>query len=175
MQNNTKNLKFDLQNLYNKIVSLSRNKLLYTTFNIDDTFQNRIHLIFLHISFLFIKIKENEEKKEYKVFSQKMFDFVFSKIETNMREIGYGDVSVNKNMKFLVKVFYGVLLESENYHKNDIKSKSAFFQKVLTINSNIKKNGEYNGIITYFDKYQSFCVDLQIDYVLKGDLNFNFK
>jgi len=84
-------------------------------------------------------------------------------------------VSVNKNMKFLVKVFYGVLLESENYHKNDIKSKSAFFQKVLTINSNIKKNGEYNGIITYFDKYQSFCVDLQIDYVLKGDLNFNFK
>ena len=43
--------------LYNNIVSLSRNKILYTKFMLSDTFQNRIHLIFIHISFLFIKIK----------------------------------------------------------------------------------------------------------------------
>ncbi len=175
MQNEIKNLKFDLQKLYNKIVLLSRNKLLYSIFHIEDTFQNRINLIFLHISFLFVKIKDNKDQKEYKIFSQKMFDFIFSKIEANMREIGYGDVSVNKNMKFLVKVFYSILLESEKYHKNDIKSKSAFLKKVLTMNNNDKKNEEYIGIIRYFDEYQSFCVDLQIDYVLKGDLNFNFK
>ena len=30
-------------------------------FNLLDTFQNRIHLIFLHVSFLFIKV--NQEKK----------------------------------------------------------------------------------------------------------------
>ena len=43
--------------LYNNILLLSRNKLFYTKFNLSDTFQNRIHLIFIHISFLFIKIR----------------------------------------------------------------------------------------------------------------------
>ena len=35
-----------------------------------------------------------------------MFDLIFTKIEQNMREIGYGDTVINKNMKFLVKNFY---------------------------------------------------------------------
>ena len=37
--------------LYNKILSLSRNKLFYTKLDLKDSFQNRINLIFLHISF----------------------------------------------------------------------------------------------------------------------------
>ena len=37
--------------LYNNILSLSRNKLFFTKFDLTDTFQNRIYLIFLHISF----------------------------------------------------------------------------------------------------------------------------
>ena len=43
--------------LYNKILILSRNKYFYTEMLINDTFQNRINLIFLHISFLLIKMK----------------------------------------------------------------------------------------------------------------------
>ena len=101
--------------LYNNILSLSRNKLFYTEFNIDDTFQNRIYLIFLHISFLFIKVKSTKDKEKYDVFYQKMFDLIFRKIETNMREIGYGDTTINKNMKFLVRVFYNILLNCEKF------------------------------------------------------------
>ena len=88
--------------LYNNILFLSRNKLFYTKFYLSDTFQNRINLIFFHISFLFIKIKQNSNKR-YKFFYQKMFDLIFVKIEQNMREIGYGDMLVSKNMKFLAK------------------------------------------------------------------------
>ena len=168
-------LKFDMLKLYNKIVFLSRNKFLYNIFHIDDTFQNRINLIFLHISFLFIKVKQNEDKKDYKVFSQKMFDLIFKKIEINMREIGHGDVSVNKNMKFLVKIFYNLLLDCENYHKKDENSKINFLSKILTLDKNDIKNNKYINIIRYFDKYHAFCVDLPLDNVLKGDLNFNYK
>ena len=96
--------------LYNNILLLSRNRLFYTKFNLADTFQNRIHLIFLHISFLFVKIKHNKQNQSFKIFSKKMFDLVFSQIEQNMREIGYGDVLVNKNMKYLVKIFYKILM-----------------------------------------------------------------
>ena len=37
---------------YNKILSLSRNKIFYTNFGLSDTFQNRINLIFLQSDYL---------------------------------------------------------------------------------------------------------------------------
>ena len=48
------NLKKSETLLYNKIIFLSRNKLLYKEFGLKDTFQNRINLIFVHICFIFI-------------------------------------------------------------------------------------------------------------------------
>ena len=160
--------------LYNKILSLSRNKLFYTKFNFEDTFQNRINLIFLHISFLFIKIKQNNGDKKYNHFYQKMFDLIFKKIEINMREIGHGDTTINKNMKYLVKIFYNILLNCEKYAEKSLKSKNTFFSKYLVQNINRKKPNYYL-IIKYFDNYQTFCFDLSSDSVLKGDLKFNYK
>ena len=159
--------------VYNSILLLSRNKLFYTNFNLSDTFQNRIHLIFIHISFLFIKIKQNNNIK-YKIFYQNIFDLIFKKIELNMREIGYGDVSVNKNMKSLVKTFYNILLNCENFKKKTLKSKNNFFMKCLELNLD-KKNPHFEPLINYFDKYEAFCFDLSIHGVLNGKINFNYK
>ena len=160
--------------LYNSILLLSRNKLFYTKFNLTDTFQNRINLIFLHISFIFIKIKQNNENKKFKFFYQKMFDLMFKKIELNMREIGYGDVVVNKNMKFLVKAFYNILLNCENFIEKNLYEKSAFLSRHLEDNSN-QKTLHNLPLIKYFDKYETFCFDLNSDSVLKGDLIFNYE
>ena len=160
--------------LYNKIVSLSRNKLLYTKLQLNDTFQNRINLIFLHISFLFIKVKSQKNKTIYKEFSQKMFDFIFNKIELNMREIGHGDVTVNKNMKFLVKIFYDILMNCEIYSQETTDFKNKFLQRHLSMNNKLK-NSDIMELIKYFDEYQVFCLDLSSDKVLKGDLNFKYK
>ena len=103
-----------------------------------------------------------------------MFDFIFNKIELNMREIGYGDMMINKNMKFLVKIFYNILLNCENYKKKNLKNKNLFLLKYLTQNAG--KISTFNiGLVEYFDKYQAFCFDLSSDSVLKGDLNFNYK
>ena len=101
--------------LYSIMLLLSRNKLFYTKFDLIDTFQNRIHLIFIHISFIFIKIKQNNKNQIYKKLYQKLFDLTFNKIELNMREIGFGDSTINKNMKFLVKTFYSILFKCEKY------------------------------------------------------------
>ena len=159
--------------LYNNIVLLSRNKLFYTKFDLTDTFQNRIHLIFMHISFLFIKAKRNMENKKYNIFYQRIFDLLFKRIELNMREVGYGDVLVNKNMKFLVKSFYNILLYCENYKAKTLESKNTFFTKYLELNIK-QKMANNKPLIEYFTKYQAFCVDLSSDSVLKGELNFNY-
>jgi len=169
-----KQIKSPENKLYNKILFLSRNKLFYTKLSLIDTFQNRIYLIFLHISFLFIKLKQNGKNQFYKVFFQKVFDLIFDKIALNMREIGYSDMMINKNMKFLVKIFYNILLNCENYKKKNVKNKNLFLLKYLSQNEN-KKSTVNIELIEYFDKYQSFCFDLESDSVLKGDLNFNYK
>jgi hypothetical protein len=158
--------------LYNYILSLSRNKILYTKFNLSDTFQNRIHLIFVHFSFICIKVK-NDKNKIFKDFYQSMFNLIFKKIEINMRESGVGDTTINKNMRFLVKVFYKILLGCEKYNKMSFEEKNIFLHKHLSLNldENTVKNKE---IVKYFNKYEAFCFDLSSDSVLKGELKFNF-
>ena len=161
-------------NLYNKLLLLSRKKFFYTNFELNDTFQNRIHLIFIHISFIFIKNKQHSKNDIYKVFYQEMFDLIFKRIELNMREIGYGDVSVNKNMKSLVKSFYDILLNCEKYRVYSNAGKINFLSRYLS-NNNIKKKSTNKLIIDYFDKYEAFCFDLTSDSVLKDKFNFNYK
>ena len=160
--------------LYNSILLLSRNKLFYTKFDLNDTFQNRIHLIFIHISFMFIKIKQNNKDQVYKIFYQRLFDLIFINIESNMREIGYGDTTINKNMNFLTKTFYNVLINCEKYKQMKAKTKNIFFNKYLEQN-NIRNTTNNKGIIEYFNEYAAFCFDLSSDSVLKGELKFNYK
>ena len=160
--------------LYNNIIYLSRNKIFYTKFNLSDSFQNRISLIFFHISFLLNKTNYKNKSKGHKEFEQKVFDLTFNSIELNMREIGYGDVAVNKNMKFLIKTFYNMLLNCENYNKKKEKDKLKFLLDYLSAKDEIK--AQYNrNLLDYFNKYQAFCFDLCLDSVLKGDLNFTYK
>lgn len=174
MFKNSKKINTQEDILYNNILALSRNKLFFTKFGLADTFQNKICLIFLHISFLFTKIKQNNQKVLYKAFYQKMFDLIFKNIELNMREIGYGDTVLNKNMKFLVKTFYNILLNCENFNERSLNLKKMFFLKYLTHN-NMNKEVDNSALIEYFDKYQAFCIDLSLDSVLKGNLNFKYK
>jgi len=160
--------------LYNNIIYLSRNKIFYTKFNLSDTFQNRINLIFFHISFLLNKINHKNKSKKHKEFEQKVFDFTFNSIELNMRELGHGDVTVNKNMKFLIKTFYKMLLNCENYNKKKENDKVMFLLDYLSTKNETKAQNNTK-LVDYFNKYQAFCFDLCLDSVLKGDLNFTYK
>ena len=68
-----------------------------------------------------------------------MFDLIFNRIELNMREIGYGDTLINRNMKFLVKTFYNILLNCENFNEKSLNTKKMFLFKYLTRNGIKKK------------------------------------
>ena len=92
-------------------------------------------------------------------------------IKDGMRELGYSDTSVNRSMKSLIKDFYNVLLNCENYKKKTVAQKKIFLNNYLNLNNADKANSNI-GLVEYFDKYQSFCLDLSLDNVLKGDFNF---
>ena len=110
--------------LYNKIVFLTRKNFLYKDFNLADSFSNRIYLVFFHLSFILTALKN---KKNSKVDQQAIFDFFFKQLELNCRELGYGDVSVNKKMKKLVSLFYEILIQCKNWNALQIKKKITYY------------------------------------------------
>ena len=130
--------------LYNIILSLSRQKLFYTKFKLIDTFQNRIHLIFIHISFIFIKMKNDSRGEVSKTFYQKIFDLIFNKIEVNMREIGFSDTTINKNMRFLVKTFYNIenmkkLSFAEEITENEIRKENFVYSFLSSVRQKMQQ------------------------------------
>jgi len=93
--NNNKNLKVNL--LYNKILFLSRNKLFYSKFNLDDTFQNRINLIFFHVCFLFITLRVNNNSSLSSDDSELGLEDDFFEIETEINTEDYWFTSTKIN------------------------------------------------------------------------------
>ena len=77
-------------------------------------------------------------------------------------------------MKYLVKTFYNVLINCENYKDKNFDTKKSFFCKYLELKSK-EKTSNILHLIDYFDKYRAFCFDLSSDSVLRGELNFKYR
>ena len=129
-------------NIYNNLINLTRNKLLYKNLNSEETFSIRLTFYLIHFAF-FLKIYKSEEKK----LLQKIYDFNFRQIEISIREIGYGDVSINKKMKDYLNLFHKLILEIEDWEEKDNNKKKEFFLNYVDMNSNTAF------FVDYFDKY----------------------
>ena len=121
--------------LYNKIVFLSRENFFYRDFKLSDSFSNRIYLIFFHLSFILIALKNKESDKKDQ---QAIFDFFFKQIELNCRELGYGDITVNKKMKDLIKLFYEILIQCKNWKQLHIDKKNDLLLNFFSSNNGNK-------------------------------------
>ena len=93
-------------NVYSTLLNLSRNIFFYKILGLEDTYETRIYLIFLHYSIILF-IQKNKKKTP----DQDNYNNLFFYIENNLRELGFGDVAVNKKMKDLNKIFYDILLK----------------------------------------------------------------
>ncbi len=142
-------MKKDYLNIYNNLIKLTRNKNLYMDLKNNDTFSDRLIIFLFHFGF-FLKIYKDEVSKKEK---QEIFDFIIRQLELSIREVGYGDVSVNKKMKDYVNLFYSILGEIENWNNFD-KAK-----KILLISNFINIDKESDLISNYFDKYCLFLAN----------------
>ena len=146
------------------MLSLSRNLFFYNKARLNDSYETRIILMFLHFSILMFIFKKKGKK-----FDQKSYDSLFHNIENNLRELGFGDVSVNKKMKDLNKIFHEILLKFIDKHEKMQPSEICkfFFKKEETdkIDEKIKD---------YFEKYHHFCFDIINKNMIKDLINFKF-
>ena len=103
-----------------------------------------------------------------------MFDNIFQNIEYTFREMGHGDVTVNKEMKSLTRVFYDILVTIEKRKKITNDNDNYLIKKYFNVQKN-NKSININKLSDYFDKFENFCFDLDVKNMLNGSFNFIYK
>ena len=154
-------MKTNYIHVYNNLIRLTTNKNLYKGFIKQDTFSDRLIFFLLHFAF-FLKTYKNDENSKI---LQEIYDFCFRQLELSIREIGYGDQSINKKMKDYINLFHSIVSDIhfwEKYTKIDKKNKLSNFL------DNIEKN-DY--LIDYFDDFQDKLKKKNLKYFLKSVIN----
>ena len=130
-------------NIYNNLIQLTTNKSLYKGLYKQDVFYDRLVLYLIHFAF-FLKTFKN--KNNTKIL-QEIYDLSFRQLELSIREIGYGDQSINKKMKDYINLFHSIVSEIHFWDKLNISEKQ---NKISIFTQNFEKN-DY--LIDYFDKF----------------------
>src|SRR5210317_1652834 len=92
-----------------------------------DTFSDRLSLFLFHFAFILKEFKNVENEK----ILQELYDFNFRQLELSIREIGYGDQSINKKMKDYINVFHGLISEIHFWEKMSFIKKKKCLSKFL--------------------------------------------
>jgi len=134
--------------IYNKLIELARNKDLYKDFKNQDLFSDRLTFFLLHFAIFFKVFKNKENKKTL----QEIYDFTFRQLELSIREIGYGDQSINKKMKEYLNLFHNMI---DKFHFWDDLNKE---QKKRII-GNYTSNSENTSFL--LDYFENFLISLK--------------
>ena len=87
-----------------------------------------------HLGFFLRNFKNQVDKK----YLQEFYDYTFRQIELDVREIGYGDASINKKMKTYVNILYSIINKINNWHKLSNIDKFKILKYFLEIKKTIK-------------------------------------
>ena len=151
-------------NIYNNLIKLTRNKILYLNISNNESFSDSLIMFFLHFAFFLKLFKKQTSKKNL----QGLYDFIFKQIELSIREIGYGDTSINKKMKEYVNVLYAIIDRVELWEELDSSSKSKFFSEFIDVDE------KSSFFVSYFDKYSLYLRKNSFNYFTKEVINHKF-
>ena len=147
--------------IYNNLIDFTRNKELYKSLNREDNFSDRLSLFLLHFAF-FLK---NFKKEENKIILQEIYDFNFRQLELSIREIGYGDQSINKKMKDYINLFHSMV--SEIHFWNNLSR----LQKVEKFSIFLSDFNEIDDLIDYFEIFNDNLSKKTLNFYLKSVSN----
>ena len=151
-------------NLYNNLVNLSRNKILFSIFTDKDTFSDRILILMFHFAFFLREYKKNTDKE----YLQKFFDYFFRQVELSIREIGYGDVSINKKMKDYLNIFYSILDKINDWNNLENVEKSEILGFYYKLNDN------HLQFVNYFNNFEIYLSKTSLKSFTKSVFNHKF-
>ena len=150
--------------LYNTLLLLSRNIYFYKNLKFPDNYETRIYLMFFHYSIVLFVLKNKKQRPD-----QENYNNLFFYIENNLRELGFGDVSVNKKMKDLNKIFYDILIKISKNMNEFILNENITIKYFTNLSNNQEKSDQFE---QYLNKFFKFCFELQGNNVIKDIQKF---
>ena len=143
------------------MIKLTTNKSLYKgVLNKQDSFSDRLTLFLLHFAFILKEFKSDKiddiDKK-----LQELYDFNFRQLELSIREIGYGDQSINKKMKDYINLFHSIISEIHFWNELELIKKKEKLSMFLQ---------NFDDIEYFVDYFNNFSKDLS-----KNNLNSYLK
>ena len=144
--------------LYNKLIKLTTNKSLYKSLDKQDSFNDRLLVFLFHFAF-FLKVFKSEENEKK---LQEIYDFNFRQLELSIREIGYGDQSINKKMKIYLNLFHAIVSEIHFWDKLDKN------EKLKKLSSFLEDFKEINILVDYFDDFSNNLRKKNLNFFLKS-------
>ena len=148
-------------NLYNNFIKLTTNKSLYKDHDKQDTFNDRLVLFLIHFAFFLKVFKSRDNEKKL----QEIYDFNFRQLELSIREIGYGDQSINKKMKDYINLFHAIVSDIHFWNNHDFVKKREIVSKFL---ENFKNTED---LVVYFDKFMENLSKKTLNSYLKSVSN----
>ena len=106
--------------------------------------------------------------KSDKKYLQDFYDYVFRQIELDIREIGYGDQSVNKKMKTYVNILYSIIDKIDKWELYNFKQKISIINLYIEIKDNNEKFAEY------FEKYSNYLSKITLNSFTKSVIDHKF-
>jgi len=154
-------MKYKYINIYNTLINLTRNKELYKNFTKQDIFSDRLLIFLLHFAFFLKVFKKDNHKK----ILQDIYDYVFRQLELSIREIGYGDQTINKKMKNYINLFYSILDKIDNWEElSDI-------DKSIILSNFLDKEADTVFLANYLEKFRLKLTNNTLNFYIKGVIN----
>ena len=91
--------------LYGAAVAAARDPYLYTVIGVPDTLDGRFDAIGLHVYLTIRRLNATPDSEP--ALAQAVFDAMFLDMDTNLREMGVGDMSVGKRNRAMWEAFHG--------------------------------------------------------------------
>ena len=142
------------------MIKLTRNKNLYNI-NKEDTFYDRMIVFFFHLAFLLKIYKKIENKNDL----QNFFDYSIRQIELSIREIGYGDATINKKMKDYVNLLFSIIDRIDSWELENSN------EKIEIIKFYLEDLQNYENFVNYLEKYRIFLTKNTFKNLTKDIIN----
>ncbi len=163
------------RDLYDSIVEQARQPSFYIDFAVPDTVDGRFDMLCAHIYLVVDRLRNDEEKT--KNLAQSLYDIMFADMDSCLREIGVGDMSVGKRIKDMAFGLNGRLYAYDAGLKSEGEEADKMLRDVIRRNiyGTIEKDPDLETLQTlaqYFRKEHKALAQQEDKDLLNGKITF---
>lgn len=132
--------------IYVAAVEQARLPAFYAVLGVPDTLEGRFEVVAAHVHLVLRRLGTEGEAAQ--ALGQRVFDVMFADMDQSLRELGVGDLSVGKRVKYLAQSFYGrAAAYDEGYVRGDEVLREALVRNLYATTE--AESGAVGALATY--------------------------